>query len=46
MRTCADLEEAIVEGAARRIRPKLMTVVTMMRGPACRCSGAAAPAPT
>ena len=28
----ADLEEAIVEGAARRIRPKLMTVLTMMLG--------------
>jgi Cu(I)/Ag(I) efflux system membrane protein CusA/SilA len=30
--TPADLEEAIVEGAARRIRPKLMTVATMMLG--------------
>jgi copper/silver efflux system protein len=28
----ADLEDAIVEGAARRIRPKLMTVLTMMLG--------------
>jgi Cu(I)/Ag(I) efflux system membrane protein CusA/SilA len=28
----ADLEEAIVEGAARRIRPKLMTVLTMILG--------------
>jgi len=28
----ADLEDAIVEGAARRIRPKLMTVVTMTLG--------------
>jgi Cu(I)/Ag(I) efflux system membrane protein CusA/SilA len=28
----ADLEEAIVEGAARRIRPKLMTVVAMLGG--------------
>ncbi len=28
----ADLEEAIVEGAARRIRPKLMTVVAMTAG--------------
>jgi Cu(I)/Ag(I) efflux system membrane protein CusA/SilA len=27
-----DLEEAIVDGAARRIRPKLMTVLTMMIG--------------
>jgi len=27
-----DLEEAIVEGAAKRIRPKLMTVLTMMIG--------------
>jgi Cu(I)/Ag(I) efflux system membrane protein CusA/SilA len=43
--TQRDLEEAIVEGAARRIRPKLMTVATMMLG-LCRCSGAAAPAPT
>jgi Cu(I)/Ag(I) efflux system membrane protein CusA/SilA len=28
----ADLEDAIVEGAARRIRPKLMTVVAMTAG--------------
>lgn len=28
MRSPADLEEAIVEGAAKRIRPKLMTVAT------------------
>ncbi len=27
-----DLEDAIVEGAAKRIRPKLMTVLTMMIG--------------
>ncbi|MGE0548832.1 MAG: efflux RND transporter permease subunit [Kofleriaceae bacterium] len=27
-----DLQEAIVDGAARRIRPKLMTVLTMMIG--------------
>jgi Cu(I)/Ag(I) efflux system membrane protein CusA/SilA len=32
MNTPADLEEAIVEGAARRIRPKLMTVVAMTAG--------------
>ena len=32
LRTAADLEDAIVEGAARRIRPKLMTVVTMILG--------------
>jgi Cu(I)/Ag(I) efflux system membrane protein CusA/SilA len=32
LRTRADLEEAIVEGAAQRIRPKLMTVLTMMIG--------------
>ncbi len=32
MRDSADLEDAIVEGAARRIRPKLMTVLTMMLG--------------
>ncbi len=32
MRSAADLEDAIVEGAARRIRPKLMTVLTMMLG--------------
>jgi copper/silver efflux system protein len=32
LQTAADLEEAIVEGAARRIRPKLMTVLTMMLG--------------
>ena len=32
LRTEADLEEAIVEGAARRVRPKLMTVMAMMIG--------------
>ncbi len=32
MGSAADLEDAIVEGAARRIRPKLMTVLTMMLG--------------
>jgi Cu(I)/Ag(I) efflux system membrane protein CusA/SilA len=32
MKNFLDLEEAIVEGAARRIRPKLMTVVTMIVG--------------
>ncbi len=32
LRSAADLEDAIVEGAARRIRPKLMTVATMMLG--------------
>jgi Cu(I)/Ag(I) efflux system membrane protein CusA/SilA len=30
--TRADLHEAIVTGAARRIRPKVMTVVTMLAG--------------
>ncbi|HTE50175.1 MAG TPA: CusA/CzcA family heavy metal efflux RND transporter [Kofleriaceae bacterium] len=32
LRTEADLDEAIVEGAAKRIRPKLMTVMTAMIG--------------
>ena len=32
LHSAADLEDAIVEGAARRIRPKLMTVLTMMLG--------------
>jgi Cu(I)/Ag(I) efflux system membrane protein CusA/SilA len=32
LRTHHDLREAIVEGAAHRIRPKLMTVLTMMIG--------------
>jgi Cu(I)/Ag(I) efflux system membrane protein CusA/SilA len=32
LQTSADLEEAIVEGAAQRIRPKLMTVLTTMIG--------------
>jgi Cu(I)/Ag(I) efflux system membrane protein CusA/SilA len=32
LRGFADLEEAIVEGAARRIRPKLMTVLAMIAG--------------
>ena len=40
----ADLEDAIVEGAARRIRPKLMTVVAMTAGllPLLWSSGAGA----
>jgi Cu(I)/Ag(I) efflux system membrane protein CusA/SilA len=32
LRSEADLEDAIVEGAARRIRPKLMTVLAMTAG--------------
>ncbi len=32
LRSAADLEDAIVEGAARRIRPKLMTVMAMTAG--------------
>ena len=32
LRSFQDLEEAIVEGAARRIRPKLMTVATAILG--------------
>src|SRR5437016_5169948 len=32
LRSFADLREAIVEGAAHRIRPKLMTVLTMIAG--------------
>jgi len=32
LRSAGDLEEAIVEGAARRIRPKLMTVVATIAG--------------
>jgi Cu(I)/Ag(I) efflux system membrane protein CusA/SilA len=32
LRSWADLQEAIVEGAARRIRPKLMTMLTTMIG--------------
>jgi copper/silver efflux system protein len=32
LRSFADLTEAIVDGAARRIRPKLMTVLTTMIG--------------
>ena len=32
MNTAADLEDAIVEGAAHRIRPKMMTVVTIFVG--------------
>jgi Cu(I)/Ag(I) efflux system membrane protein CusA/SilA len=44
LRTEADLEEAIVEGAAKRIRPKLMTVMTAMIGlmPLLWSSGAGA----
>ena len=32
LRTLADLRAAIVEGAARRLRPKFMTVATMFLG--------------
>jgi copper/silver efflux system protein len=32
LRTREDLHEAIVDGAARRVRPKLMTVLTAMMG--------------
>ena len=32
MRSFSDLREAVVEGAADRIRPKLMTVLTMIVG--------------
>ncbi len=32
LRTFGDLREAIVEGAAKRLRPKLMTVATMIIG--------------
>jgi len=32
LHTRADVEEAIVEGAARRIRPKVMTVAAMLAG--------------
>jgi Cu/Ag efflux pump CusA len=32
LHTRRDLSEAIVDGAARRVRPKLMTVLTMMIG--------------
>ncbi len=32
LRTTQDLEDVIVEGAAKRIRPKLMTVMTTMLG--------------
>ncbi len=44
LRSFADLREAIVHGAARRIRPKLMTVLTMTIGlvPILWSSGAGA----
>jgi len=32
LQTTADLEDAIVEGAAHRIRPKMMTVMTILFG--------------
>jgi Cu(I)/Ag(I) efflux system membrane protein CusA/SilA len=32
LRTLADLQETIVEGAAKRLRPKFMTVATMFVG--------------
>ena len=40
-----DLREAIVEGAAQHIRPKLMTVL-IMSSACCRSCGPPAPAPT
>ena len=40
-----DLREAIVEGAAQRIRPKLMTVLTTVSASRRSC-GPPAPAPT
>src|SRR3989475_15691 len=33
MRSLADLKEAIVEGAVKRLRPKVMTVAVMFMGP-------------
>ena len=44
LRTFGDLTEAIVEGAAQRVRPKLMTVMTTMIGlmPVMWSSGAGA----
>ena len=44
LRDAAEREEAIVEGAARRIRPKLMTVLTLALGllPLLWSSGAGA----
>jgi copper/silver efflux system protein len=44
LRTWADLRETIVEGAAQRIRPKMMTVMTTMIGllPVMWSSGAGA----
>ena len=44
LRSFADLREAIVEGAANRIRPKMMTVMTMTLGllPVLWSSGAGA----
>jgi copper/silver efflux system protein len=44
LRTPADLDEAIVEGAAKRVRPKIMTVMTMLIGliPILWCTGTGA----
>jgi Cu(I)/Ag(I) efflux system membrane protein CusA/SilA len=44
MRTAADLRQAVIAGAARRIRPKFMTVATMFLGlvPILWSSGAGA----
>ena len=33
MKTCADLKEAIIHGAVKRIRPKMMTVMADVHGP-------------
>jgi Cu(I)/Ag(I) efflux system membrane protein CusA/SilA len=46
LRSLADLQQAVLHGAVKRIRPKFMTVATMFIGAPCRSCGRPAPAPT
>jgi len=45
MRSLADLKEAIIEGAVKRLRPKVMTVASCSWGSSPSC-GRTARAPT
>jgi copper/silver efflux system protein len=46
LRSLADLHAAILQGAARRIRPKFMTLATMFLGHWSRSCGPAVQVPT
>ena len=45
LRSLAELHEAIIHGAVKRVRPKMMTVTAAFMG-LCRSCGRSAPAPT